>query len=89
MIEILNIITIHVLIKYKTTKLKYDNVKSIGSGEILDHVIRHGYYVVFWYYPFEREVSNFVNIPSNQINNKMTYSKYFSQHWCTKMHTTM
>ena len=89
MIEILNVITIHVLIKCKTTKLKYDNVNSIGSEEILDDVIRHGYHVVFWCYPFEREISNFVNIPSNQINNEMTYNKYFSRYWCTKMHRTM
>lgn len=71
---------------YKTTKLMYDNVDFTGSGEILDDVVRHGCHDVFWCYPFEREVSNFVNIRSNQINSEVTYSEYFSRHRCTKMH---
>ena len=47
MIEILNVITIHVLIKCKTIKLKSDNVNSTGSGELLDDVVRHGCHDVF------------------------------------------
>jgi hypothetical protein len=49
-------------VTYKTTKLMYDNVDFTGSGEILDNVVRHGCHDVFWCYPFEREISNFVNI---------------------------
>lgn len=64
----------------------YDNVDFTGSGEILDDVVRHGCHDVFWCYPFERELSNFVNIRSNQINSEVTYSEYFSRHRCTKMH---
>ena len=89
MIEILSVIIIHVLIKCKTTKLKSDNVNSTGSGEILDNVVRRGCHDVFWCYPFERDVSNFVNIRSNQINSEITYSKYFSRHWCTKIYRAM
>ena len=80
MIEIFNVLTIHVLIKCKTTKLKYDNVNSIGSGELLDDVVRHGCHDVFWCYPFKREVSKFMNIRSNQINSEVTYNEYFSRH---------
>ena len=89
MVKILNVITIHVSIKYKTTKLKYDNVNSIGSGGILNDVVRPGCHDVFWCYPFEREASNFVNIRSNQINNDVIYSEHFSRHWCTKMYMAM
>lgn len=63
-----------------------DNVDFTESREILDDVVRHGCHDVLWRYPFEREVSYFVNIRSNQINSEVTYSEYFSRYWCTKMH---
>jgi hypothetical protein len=86
MIEVPNVIAIQVSVTFKTTKLMSDNVDFTGSREILDDVVRHGCHDVFWCYPFEREVTNFVNIRSNQINSEVTYSKKNSRYWCTKMH---
>ena len=40
-------------------------------------MIRHGCHDVFWCYPFEREVSNFVNIRSNQLNSEVTLVIFF------------
>ena len=56
------------------------------SGKILDDVIWHGCHNVFWYYPFEREMSNFVNIRSNQLNSEVFFSDFFARYWFTKMH---
>lgn len=48
--------------------------------------MRHGCHDVFWCYPFEREVSNFVNIRSNQLNSEVTFSDFFARYWFTKMY---
>lgn len=88
-IGIFNIIVIYSTTNYKTIKLKFTNVNCTGSGEILDDVVRHGCHDVLWCNPFEREVSNFVNIQSNQINSEVTYNEYFLRHWLTKMHRAM
>ena len=81
-----HIIIIYFTTKYKRIKLKGGNINCTWSGEILDDVVRRGCHNVFWWNPFEREVSNFVSIRSNQINIEVTYNEYFPRHSFTKMH---
>ena len=61
----------------------------VGSGELLDDSLRHSGHDIFWCYSFEREVSNVINIPSNQVNSEVTYNNYFSRNWFTKIYKWM
>ena len=55
----------------------------------MDDILRHGGHDIFWCYSFEREVSNVVNIPSNQVNSEVTYNNYFSRYWFTKIYKSI
>ena len=55
----------------------------------MDDILRHGGHDIFWCYSFEREVSNVINIPSNQVNSEVTYSNYFSRYWFTKIYKSI
>lgn len=49
----------------------------VGNGEILDDVYRHGSHDVYWCYDFERKVSTYVNISTNNKSNEISYSQFF------------
>lgn len=61
----------------------------VGSGELLDDILRHGGHDIFWCYSFESEVSNVINILSNQANSEVTYNNYFSRYWFTKIYKSI
>jgi len=48
----------------------------IGNGKILDNVVRHGPHDLYWCYRFERSVSSYKSIKTNQKLSKVTYCKY-------------
>ena len=56
---------------------------------MVDDIRKHGCHDVLWCYPFEREVSNVVSIPTNQLNNEVTYSEYFLRVLFTKTFKTV
>ena len=55
----------------------------------MDDILRHGGHNIFWCYSFVREVSNGINIPSNQVNREVTYNKYFSRYSFTKIYKSI
>ncbi len=59
------------------------------SGEHVDDVERHSCHDIFWFYPFEREISKVVNISSNQTTSEVTYTGYYVGQIFTKIHRTM
>lgn len=61
----------------------------VRTGELSDDILRHGGHDIFWYYFFEREVSNVINIPSNQVNSEVTYINYFWSNWFTKIYKSI
>lgn len=60
-----------------------------GMGEIFDDIIRHGMHDVFWCYAFERMVSTYVNISSNNRNNEISYVKYHTHRLFTRVFDQM
>ena len=52
------------------------NLLCIGYGELLDDVIRHGPHDLYWCYWFERNVSSYKSIKTNQKWSEVTYCKY-------------
>ena len=48
-----------------------------GSGELLDDVLRHGCHNVYWCYAFERQVSTYMGITTNQKLNEISYINFF------------
>ena len=48
-----------------------------GSGELLDDVLRHGCHDVYWCYAFERQVSTYMGITTNQKLNETSYINFF------------
>ncbi|MCO5597525.1 hypothetical protein L7F22_051603 [Adiantum nelumboides] len=54
-----------------------------GSGEILDDIICHGNHDVFWCFIFERLVFTYVNIKSNNKENKISFTKYHKRRLLT------
>lgn len=52
---------------------------SAGSGKMLGDVLRHGPHDLYWCYRFERSVSSYKSIKSNQKHSEITYSKYESR----------
>ena len=55
-----------------------------GSGELLDDIMRHGCHDIYWCYAFERQVSNYMAIPTNQKSMEVSYLKYFKRYFFTK-----
>ncbi|KAL3677122.1 hypothetical protein R1sor_027070 [Riccia sorocarpa] len=49
----------------------------LGNGEIFDDIVRHGHHDLFWVYAFERLVSAYNTISTNNRNSEITYTKYF------------
>lgn len=43
----------------------------------MDDVYRHGMHDVFWCYSFERKVSKYVSISSNNQSNEISYTQYY------------
>jgi hypothetical protein len=81
-LQLLTLTIVHICFIYLFNLLL--NYLFAGSGKLFDDIRRHGCQYVFWCYPFEREVSNVVSIPTNQLNNEVTYSEYFSRVLFTK-----
>jgi len=48
------------------------------SGKMLDDALRHGLHDLYWCYIFERSVSSYKSIKTNQKHSEITYSKYES-----------
>lgn len=46
------------------------------NGEMLDDVVRHGPHDLYWCYRFERSVSSYKSITTNQKSSEVTYCKY-------------
>ncbi|KAL3681794.1 hypothetical protein R1sor_024750 [Riccia sorocarpa] len=49
----------------------------LGNGEIFDDILRHGHHDLFWVYTFERLVSAYNAISTNNRSSEITYTKYF------------
>ncbi|MCO5579010.1 hypothetical protein L7F22_032861 [Adiantum nelumboides] len=47
-----------------------------GSGEILDDVLRHGNHDVIWCFLYERLVSTYVNIKSNNKESEISFTNF-------------
>ncbi|KAI5077943.1 hypothetical protein GOP47_0007767 [Adiantum capillus-veneris] len=47
-----------------------------GSGEILDDIVRHGNHDVIWCFLYERLVSTYVNINSNNKENEISFTNF-------------
>ena len=60
-----------------------------GNAEILDDVYRHGMHDVFWCYLFERLVSSYVGVNTNNRNNEVTYGRFYMRTHFTKVFSTM
>lgn len=47
-----------------------------GNGEILDDIVRHGNHDVVWCFLYERLVSTYVNIKSNNKENEISFTNF-------------
>ncbi|MCO5562446.1 hypothetical protein L7F22_016074 [Adiantum nelumboides] len=56
-----------------------------GSGEIFDDILRHGSHDCFWCFVFERCVSGYLGIPTNNKANEISYTNFHSRMLFTKL----
>lgn len=61
----------------------------LGAGHIFEDIIRHGSHDVYWCYQFEREVSSYVNINTNNRDNETSYTLYFARTHFTNVFVTL
>ena len=66
---------------HSNIQLKW-NLLFTGNGEMLDDVVRHGPHELYWCYHFERRVSSYKNIKTNQKLSEVTYCKYEARSAC-------
>lgn len=56
-----------------------------GNGEILDDILRHGSHDVVWCFDYERLVSTYVNIKSNNKDNEISYTNFHRRRLLTRV----
>ncbi|MCO5591175.1 hypothetical protein L7F22_045156 [Adiantum nelumboides] len=56
-----------------------------GSGELFDDILRHGSHDCFWCFVFERCVSGYLGIPTNNKANEISYTNFHSRMLFTKL----
>ncbi|MCO5602802.1 hypothetical protein L7F22_056941 [Adiantum nelumboides] len=56
-----------------------------GCGEIFEDIMRHGSHDCYWCFSFERSISGYLGIPTNNKSNEVSYTHFHSRLLFTRL----